>query len=137
MAVFNNGDAVFARACRSGSWVGLDGSAIGQVATAAAGGQIFALTLASGEGGGVALAWSEYAPRSGGGFGFFAQVLAANVLGTAMAPVGTTYAFDPNFGVGQNGLSLAFYSEVSPALGARLGNAQSAEVEARVFRYVP
>ena len=137
VAVFNNGAAVFVRACRGAGWVGLDGSAAGEVATAASNGQVFALTLASGEGGGVGLAWSQYAPRSGGGFQYFAEVLVANILGTAVAPVGTTLAFDPNFGVSQNGLSLAFVSDVSPVLGAVLGNAQSAEVEARVFRYTP
>jgi hypothetical protein len=137
VAVFNNGDAVFVRRCNGAIWVGLDGSATGQVATAAAGGQISALTLVSGEAGGVVLAWSQFAPRTNGGFQSFAQVLVANTLGTAVVPLGTTKAFDPNFIVSQGGLSLTLQSDVSPVLGAVLGNSQSTDVEARVFRYVP
>jgi hypothetical protein len=137
VAVFNNGDAVFVRRCNGAIWVGLDGSATGQVATAAAGGQISALTLVSGEAGGVVLAWSQFAPRTNGGFQSFAQVLVANTLGTAVVPLGTAKAFDPNFIVSQGGLSLTLQSDVSPVLGAVLGNSQSTDVEARVFRYVP
>ena len=106
VAVFNNGQVVFVRSCRSGVWVGLDGSATGEVAAAEQDGLIAGLTLAQGEGAGVALAWSRFSLI--GGVHSLAQVLVADILGTTLAPIGGDLAFESGLNASQGGISLAF-----------------------------
>jgi len=88
VALATNGLAVFVQACRGGAWVGLDGSAQGQVAAASGGGELGRLAFAQGQGSGVALAWSEIGFFAGTGNGYTARILVENDTATAMVPSG-------------------------------------------------
>ena len=135
VAVFNNGEAVFAVACRSGGWAGLDGSVQGQVASIGQGEVFIALSVAQGEGSGVALAWSKVGIYNNGYRPNTTQVLVENATATAMVASGDPLSLGANEGFSRGRLSIELLAADSPLLGGLLFN--EGGLLARVFRFVP
>lgn len=133
LAVFNNGQAVFALKCRAGRWTSLDGSAQGEVAAAGAGEALWGLAVNQG---GNALAWSRARFLTGGGTQFLTQVMVENGSSTALAPYGDVFIQDSASGFGFGGLTtLSFTAAGSPVLAGQL--TRDSSVVSQVFRYVP
>jgi hypothetical protein len=132
VAIFNNGDAVFAVECRAGVWTGLDGSAQGLVPGMVAGDNLYGVAVARGEGEGVALAFTKYAFTGSGISQFTIQVLVQNAAGTALVANGAPFLIDSSSAPQQ--LSLGFLDPSSPVLA---GLVLDGNYVARVFRYLP
>ena len=135
VAVFNNGDAVFARKCRGGNWSGLDGGALGLVAAPPPGESFWGLAVAQGEGYGVGLAWTKLARTNGNVvFVFDTQVLVENGNSTGLEARAPALSQD-NAGFHSGTLSLAFPRADSPLLAGVVSDGRPQA--ARVFRYLP
>ena len=137
VAAFTNGEAVFVRACRSGAWVGLDGSALGRVTPdLVLGESMTTLSVAQAEGAGATLVWSKLGFMGSGDFAFSAQVLVENGTASAMIDSGSVLSFRNDVGLGRRSLSLAFAGAGAPVLGTLILD-PSGNYVARTFRYVP
>lgn len=133
LAVFNNGQSVFALKCRPGGWTSLDGSAQGEVAALAAGESFWGLAVVPG---GAALAWSRGRFLTGGGSQVVTQVMLENASSTALVPYGDVLIQDSGAGFGFGGLTtLTFAAAGSPVLSGLL--TRNGGVASQVFRYLP
>ena len=133
LAVFNNGQSVFALKCRPGGWTSLDGSAQGEVAAIGPGEALWGLALTPG---GNALAWSRARFLTGGGTQFLTQVMVENATSTALAPTGDVFIQDSGSGFGFGLLTtLSFTAAGSPVLSGLLR--RNSSVVSQVFRYLP
>ena len=135
VVVFNNGEKVFALACRNAAWVGLDGSASGQVAAIGPVGEsLHALAVAQGEGSGVALAWTKVTQITGGDREITTRVLVENSVGTAFV-AGATPLSQVNSGFSRGLLSLTFLTGNSPLLAGYIF--EDGLPASRVLRFLP
>lgn len=131
VAIFNNGDAVFAVECRAGAWSGLDGSALGLVPGLVAGETLHGLAVAQGEGAGVGLAFTKLAQLPSGNRQFTTQVLVQNSAGTPLVANGAPYA------VVNDGFTFGLLGFLSPTSPVLAGLVLDGNYVARVYRYVP
>ena len=133
LAVFNNGQSVFALKCRPGGWTSLDGSAQGEVATLEPGESFWGLAVVPG---GAALAWSRGRFLDGGGSQVVTQVMLENATSTALVPYGDALIQDSGAGFGYGQLTtLTFAAAGSPVLSGLL--TRDGGVASQVFRYLP
>ena len=133
LAVFNNGQSVFALKCRPGGWTSLDGSAQGEVASLATGESLWGLAVVPG---GAALAWSRGRILDGRGSQVVTQVMLENASSTALVPYGDVLIQDGGAGFGYGGLTtLTFAAAGSPVLSGLL--TRNGGVASQVFRYLP
>jgi hypothetical protein len=138
VVVYNNGEAVFALACRGGAWVALDGSAsLGQVATIGPTGEdLIALTVAQREDAGVELAWSKQTRFNDGSFETTTQVLVNDSTGTVLvAAAAPLIQANAGFQLGQ--LSLGFRVNASEPVLAGTVQQAGQPPTSRVLRYWP
>jgi hypothetical protein len=130
VAIFNNGEALFAVKCGAAGWTGLDGSAQGQVAAAGPGEALYALSVQ-----GTTLAWTKANfPLSNGNREFSTQVLAENPLATALVERGSPLVLT-NTTFAQKYLAHTFLSASSPVLAGPI--LEDGAYAARVYRFVP
>jgi hypothetical protein len=96
VAIFNNGEAIFAVKCSGPSWTGLDDSALGQVAAVGQGETLYALSV-----NGNTLAWSKVRQLLGPSREIRTQVMVENNTATALVESGPSLTFfDASFNQG-------------------------------------
>lgn len=137
VALATNGLAVFVQACRGGAWVGLDGSAQGQVAQASGGGELGRLGFAQGQGSGVALAWSEIGFFAGTGNGYTVRLLVENNTATAMVPTGSDLFIGSDVTLLLRSLSFGGFAAPGSPVLATLSKEDFRGHWPRVFRWGP
>lgn len=128
VAIFNNGEALFAVKCSGASWTGLDGSALGQVAAVGLGESLYALSV-----NGASLAWSKVRQLGGGDREIPTQVMVENPTETALVLSGTSLTFF-NSSFNQGHLSHTFLRPDAPVLA---GLILDGAYYPRVFRFEP
>lgn len=138
VVVYNNGEAVFALACRGGGWVALDGNASsGQFATIGPTGEdLIALTVAQREDAGVELAWSKQTRFDDGSVETTTQVLMNDSTGSALV-VAAAPLILANSWFQPGELSLGFFLGASEPVLAGTVQQSGQPPTSRVLRYRP
>lgn len=129
VAIFNNGEAIFAVKCGGGAWTGLDGSELGQVAVVGQGESLYALSVNY-----ASLAWSKVRQLVGGDREIPTQVMVENPTETALVPSGTPLTFF-NASFNQGGLSHTFLPSGSALLAGPI--LDNGAYSPRVYRFEP